>query len=226
MVLCSEKKRNRWGVGATADESGLIKDSNAGGVSNCAGRAIAAIATATDGTTVMEELFENCGMSLPLPVGNDYVINFVDEDNEFVATMASDEGSILHVYLDPDDTDIDLGTIEIADGVATCSNTVLVVLYTCATFNLADSDGDGICDLWDDSVPEASDMPSTGSDEDLCDKPGECEDPCVYDPTECSDDSGGEEIEEEEDNDDDYNYDDVDECDDGYDDAYGDQCTW
>lgn len=183
-ATAGDETRNMTGAVASS-ESALTRASSAGGVSSCEGSAIAAIATATDGTAVREELFENCGMSLPLKVGKNYVVNFVNESEEFVASLVAPSGSVFEVL--PGDSDIDLGTVEIANGMATFSGDFLAYIdtdgdgtmdrdddtpcggdsctefYSCEYFGFSDSDGDKICDEWDGELPSAEDMPGSES---------------------------------------------------------------
>ncbi len=116
------------------------------------------IATATDGTTVLDENLTDCAFSLALLIGNDYVISFVGtnpvsgECDTFVATLLAGSGSLFNIDAG---TAIDLGTITIdpATDTATFSGSFTDVLG-CEEIGFDDRDDDGACDGWDGSFPD------------------------------------------------------------------------
>lgn len=123
------------------------------------------IATATDGTTVSDENLSDCAFSLPLVVGSDYVISFVGTDaatgacDKFVATLIAGGSAIFRIE---DGTEFDLGdvTIDPTTGSATASNT-FSGMASCAELDKPDSDGNGVCDDWQEEFPEGWTGPSS-----------------------------------------------------------------
>jgi len=124
--------------------------------SNCS-NVVKVVATATDGTTVIDDSLENCVFVLPLVIGKSYVISFVDYSDGFIASLVGSSGSI---FLIGDGTEtIDLSVITISDGSATyAGESPDFAPVTCVSLGYIDSNDDGICDAWDGGVPDSEAM--------------------------------------------------------------------
>jgi hypothetical protein len=118
------------------------------------------IALATDGSTVYDDTLSDCTFSLPLVIGSDYVISFVGLADDgtcsrFVATLIAGGESVFSIEAG---NDVLLGTITIdpATGQATASEMASYedMLIGCAELGVMDSDGDSICDTWDDMMDD------------------------------------------------------------------------
>lgn len=128
------------------------------------------IATATDGTTVLDENLTDCAFSLPLVIGSDYVISFVGTDpatgtcTKFLATLINSGSSIFSIE---DGALFDLGDISIdpATGEA-IAEFLFDGLMSCAELSSTDTDSDDICDDWEEEFPEEwGDTGSSGGDD-------------------------------------------------------------
>lgn len=126
------------------------------------------IATDTNGTTVIDESLSDCIFSLPLNIGSNYVISFVGPDqsgscNQFLATLISSTGG--NVFnISSGNVEINLGDILLDSLTGKASSSVSLDgffgdIFTCEELNQLDSDGDDVCDGFED-VPTLSDFES------------------------------------------------------------------
>ena len=131
-----------------------------------------AIATATDATTVTDEEFSGCTWELSLAAGKSYVISFVGENDQFIAVLVANTGSVFPIidgvskinlgkisinsnraktavdmlcYLDTDDDD----AFDCEDDTP-CGGDACDQYYSCEFFGLKDKNKDKVCDEWED----------------------------------------------------------------------------
>lgn len=116
------------------------------------------IATATDGSTVLDEDLSDCAFSLALAIGQNYVISFVSPDpatdlcTKFVATLVAGGDSVLSIDAGED---IAFGaiTIDPVTGQATFTGSIEELL-ACEELMQSDMDDDGICDSFEQAVAD------------------------------------------------------------------------
>lgn len=114
------------------------------------------IATASDGTTVLDEDLSDCAFTLALAIGQSYVISFVGPDpatdacTRFVATLLAGSDSVLSIDAGEE---IAFGTVTIdpVTGQATFTGTIEEFL-ACEELLQSDMDDDGVCDNFEQAV--------------------------------------------------------------------------
>ena len=172
-------------TGTIADSSEAVSLPTLKAQSSACSGVTKAIATATDATTVTDEELSECTWELSLTVGKSYVIGFVGKNDQFIAVLVANTGSIFPIidgvskinlgkisinsnraktavdmlcYLDTDDDD----AFDCEDDTP-CGGDACDQYYSCEFFGLKDKNKDKVCDEWEDS--DGTSLGDTGSDE-------------------------------------------------------------